>query len=146
MKNLLINLLLSLLVALFFYTGISKLVNLAQFRNELGSQVFPKWLVPWLVFTIPLAEIVTAGGLLFTRTRIVSLWSSIVMMSLFTLYSVLVLFNVFYKTPCPCGGLMRHLSWRQHFVFNLFFLLISVIAIKLCMHTNRETETLKKQV
>jgi hypothetical protein len=26
--------------------------------------------------------------------------------------------------PCSCGGVLVRLSWRQHVLFNMFFLLV----------------------
>jgi hypothetical protein len=32
--------------------------------------------------------------------------------------------------PCSCGGIISKLSWKQHIIFNLFFIVLSVIGIR----------------
>jgi uncharacterized membrane protein YphA (DoxX/SURF4 family) len=137
MKNSLIIILSSLLVLLFLYTGLAKLLNLKEFANTLNNQPLPKSILPWLLWLVPFVEMVTALLLLIDRTRLIGLWSSLVIMLGFTVYTALVLLNVFAKIPCSCGGVIRQLTWKQHLVFNIFFLLLSATAIKICMHQNR---------
>jgi phage shock protein PspC (stress-responsive transcriptional regulator) len=35
------------------------------------------------------------------------------------------------RLPCSCGGVLQQLSWKQHLIFNLFFLLLAVVGIVL---------------
>jgi hypothetical protein len=42
---------------------------------------------------------------------------------------VLIKLNYYGKIPCSCGGAIAHLSWTQHFFFNLFFIILSAIAL-----------------
>jgi hypothetical protein len=39
--------------------------------------------------------------------------------------------------PCSCGGIIAKLSWKEHVVFNLFFIANSVAGIKLQRKINR---------
>ena len=138
MKNKWVVILSSLLVLLFLYTGLVKLRDLQQFAGEMRNQVFPRTLVPYIIWILPSVEISVALLLLFDRTRFAGLLSSFVLMLLFTVYTALVLLHVFKRVPCSCGGVIRSLSWGQHLVFNLFFLAVSVTAIKIFMHEHRE--------
>ncbi|MDX1365731.1 MAG: hypothetical protein R3243_16110, partial [Arenibacter latericius] len=55
------------------------------------------------------------------------------LMILFVGYTVAVLF--FAPTlPCSCGGIISLLSWEQHLVFNLVFLLLSIVGIIYSYH------------
>ncbi len=137
MKNKWIVILSSLLVLLFLYTGLVKFRDLQQFAGEMRNQVFPKMMVPYIVWILPSMEIGIALLLLFDRTRFAGLLYSFVLMLLFTAYTALVLLHVFKRVPCSCGGVIRSLSWGQHLAFNLFFLAVSVMAIKLFMHEDR---------
>lgn len=121
----------ALLILLFFYTGLSKLLNLDVFKMDMNNQPFPLWMVNVIVYTLPATECIIALLLFFDTTRQTALWASAVLMLLFTLYSVLVLLNVFGRTPCGCGGVIRNLSWPQHLVLNMLFTFLSIIAIKI---------------
>lgn len=126
-----------LLVVLFVYTGVAKLADLSSFRNDLNGQVFPPGWVRGLVYLLPALEILVAISICFDRSRLLGLWAASVLMFLFTLYAALVLAGVFKRIPCSCGGVIRRLSWQQHFWFNTCFLAVSIVSIKLCIHTNR---------
>jgi hypothetical protein len=56
-------------------------------------------------------------------------------MAAFTGYVGLILVNYFGRVPCSCGGVLKIMGWKTHFVFNLFFLLLTVTGIYI---TNRE--------
>ncbi|WP_442892031.1 hypothetical protein [Chryseobacterium sp. VD8] len=32
--------------------------------------------------------------------------------------------------PCSCGGVIKNLTWPQHLIFNLFFVVITSLAIR----------------
>jgi len=138
MKILVLNLICFLLVLLFVYTATSKLMDMERFGRELRNQPFPKAWAAWMIWLLPIAELLIAGLLFFDRTRLKGLMGSFLLMSLFAGYTALVLSGVFHKVPCSCGGVIRQLSWPQHLVFNLFFVLISLIGIKIFMHEHRE--------
>lgn len=121
----------SLLVLLWIYTAFSKLSEFTEFVDQLKNQVFPKQWVQILSWSLPTIEVGTSGLLLFARTRRLGLWLSLILMILFTLYITLVLIGTFERTPCSCGGILKELGWKSHLLFNLFFLSISVIGLRL---------------
>lgn len=133
-KKLIIEIVILLLVILFLYTGVSKLVDFKGFTYDLNNQPFPNTFTPILRWIIPFAEIAIVATLLFDKTRLIGLYSSLVLMILFTIYTALVLLHVFDYVPCSCGGVIKYLSWPQHLMFNLFFVVISYVAIRLCKH------------
>jgi len=121
----------ALLIILFLYASISKFLDFKTFVGEMNNQPFPNTLTPFLVWTLPSLEIAIALSLFFNYTRLVGLYASLFFMSLFTLYAGAILLHLFLYIPCSCGGVIRKLSWRQHLVFNLFFLCLSVMGILL---------------
>ena len=129
-KKLIIEIVVLLLVVLFLYTGVSKLVDFKGFTYDLNNQPFPNSFTPFLRWIIPFTEIAIVVALLFEKTRLIGLYSSLVLMTLFTIYTALVLFHVFKYVPCSCGGVIKHLTWPQHLLFNLFFVGITFTAIK----------------
>lgn len=128
-KNLIIEIITALLVLLFLHTAVSKLLDLDGFARDMNNQPFPNSFTPLLIWVLPMSEIIIAGALLFEKTRTIALYASLILMSLFTIYTALVLLHVFEYIPCSCGGVVRYLSWPQHLVFNLFFTAISFWAI-----------------
>lgn len=137
-NNLLLFLCLLLLVFLFVYTASSKLMDMDSFLSALRNQPLPRFSIPVLVWLVPISELIIALFLLFDATRWWGLLGSFVLMLFFTIYIALVLLHVFQKVPCSCGGVIRQLSWRQHLVFNIFFLIVAYTGIKLFMHEHRE--------
>lgn len=118
-----------MLVFLFVYASVSKLFNFTAFINDMNNQPFPALIKPVLIWAVPLAELVIVGLLIFDTTRLVGLYASFAMMLAFTFYTVVVLMHFFRYIPCSCGGIIKNLSWQQHLVFNLIFVLISLIGI-----------------
>ena len=121
----------ALLIMLFLYASISKFLDFQRFINEMNNQPLPNEWTPFLVWTIPSLEIAIALSLMFERTRLIGLFTSLVLMTLFTIYTCFVLFHFFSYVPCSCGGVIRKLTWNQHLVFNLFFVVLSVTGIVL---------------
>lgn len=119
------------IILLFLYTGTSKFIDFHTFHREMMNQPFPTSWAPYISWILPSLEILIALALLLDRTRRVGFYFSLGLMSLFTLYTCLVLFHVFHYIPCSCGGVIKHLTWTQHLFFNLFFVGIAILGIRL---------------
>lgn len=131
MRKVVIEIIAALLVLLFLYASVSKLLGFKVFVDEINNQPFPNWMTPYLVVIIPGSEILIALSLLFDRTRKAGLYASLVILFLFTLYAALVLLKVFDYVPCSCGGMLKKLNWWQHLLFTLAFLILSIAGIAL---------------
>ncbi len=59
-----------------------------------------------------------------------ALYSALALMSLFTAYIIAIL-NFSDTIPCSCGGVLEKMSWNEHLVFNIIFMLMAIIAIVL---------------
>jgi hypothetical protein len=143
MRKVVIEIVAALLVLLFIYASVSKLLAYSVFVDEINNQPFPNWMTPYLVVIIPGSEILIALALLFDRTRMIGLCASLILLFLFTLYAALVLFNVFDYIPCTCAGMLKKMNWTQNLLFTATFLVLSIIAIAL--HKKR-TAAIKEQV
>jgi putative oxidoreductase len=117
------------LILLFCYTAIAKLMDADEFRRQLNNQEVPGWSKATLVWLIPGSELMVSFLLLIPTTRIIGLYGSAALMTLFTAYMALVVFGYFDRVPCSCGGVLRSMSFPVHLVFNLFFLSLSIAAI-----------------
>jgi putative oxidoreductase len=131
-----------LLIVLFVYTAVSKLMDFDQFKGQMYQQALPHEMATVLIWTIPGIEIIVALMLLFDRTSLQGLYLSAFLMILFTGYIALVLLNYFGRVPCSCGGVIKTLGWKLHLVFNLFFMLLSFLGIYV---TYKERRLIGKQ-
>jgi len=126
-----LEIIIALLVILFMYAGSSKFYDMHAFRAGMKNQPFPVWINKVLATTLPFLEIIIALALGFTKSRRIALYAYFFLMLAFTLYTGMVVFNFFKNSPCGCGGIINHLSWTWHFIINLIFLILTVIAILL---------------
>lgn len=128
-RKIVLEILSSLLILLFVYTSVSKWLDFNRFVGEMNNQPFPNWITPILVWTLPAAEVIIAALLMFEKTQLSGFRASLVLMLLFTVYTLFVLLNIFDRVPCSCGGVIENLSWGQHLVFNLFFVGVALAGI-----------------
>ncbi|HEX9510731.1 MAG TPA: MauE/DoxX family redox-associated membrane protein [Puia sp.] len=119
----------ALLIMLFLYASVSKFLDFKTFIGEMNNQPLPNSWTPFLVWTLPSLEIAIAVSLIFERTRLAGFYASLVLMTLFTIYAGAILLHFFAYIPCSCGGVISKLNWKQHLVFNLFFVALSVAGI-----------------
>ena len=121
----------ALLIMLFLYASLSKFLDFHTFTGEMNNQPLPNSWTPFLIWFIPCSEILMCIALLFESTRIIGLYASLFFMSLFTIYSIIIILNFFGRIPCSCGGVIKRLTWRQHIVLNLFYVGLSISGIVL---------------
>lgn len=134
MKSKLYFLFCFLLIVLFTYTAFSKWLNLHLHLYAMRNQPFSRLVNDFLAYALPVVEMITVVLLVLNSTRLMGLYISLLLMSLFTAYISAVLLNFFGRVPCSCGGVIEQLGWMEHLVFNIIFLLISIAAIRLHKH------------
>lgn len=132
-QNLVIEIICFLLILLFVYAALSKLFDYASFKNQLRLSPYLSSIsmVAWI---IPVLELLTILMLIFSATRLIGLYTCFFLLLAFTIYITLML--LFTKhLPCSCGGVIKLLSWKQHLLFNIFFLGVSALGIYVeCEH------------
>ena len=127
----------SLLASLFVYAAISKLLDYRTFRVQLSQSPFITHYAGFISWLLPAAELFTAIFLAFATLRLIALYASLFLLTLFTSYLIAML-NFSYYVPCSCGGILSSLSWKQHIILNLFFLVLSLAGIVLCIKEKQE--------
>lgn len=135
-----------LLIVLLSVAGGSKLIDHQKFVGEMLNQAFPHWFSWVLIYTLPYYELAIVTAILvgrkynfkklrlkinLERLRKWALLNSCVLMSFFLLYSILALSKVFGRVPCSCGGIIERLHWPQHVVLNAFYVLITIVSLRL---------------
>ena len=127
-KKLAVELISSLLILLFMYTALSKLLDFTAFKNVLSQSPFIGNKASVVALALPITEIMVALLLFIPNTRLWGFYGSAALMLIFTLYlGYMILFSP--KLPCSCGGVLKQMSWNQHLIFNIFFLLLALTGI-----------------
>ena len=118
----------SLLVLLLVYTAFSKLLDYNTFKLQLSKSPFITEFATIIAWALPSIEFLVAIALVFNRTRLLGLYASLFLMTMFAAY-IYAMLNFSYYIPCSCGGVLTTMTWGQHLWFNLFFITISIIGI-----------------
>lgn len=124
-KTLVTEIISSLLILLFIYTALSKLLDYASFKSVLSRSPLIAGQAAVVALALPITEIMVSLLLFVPRTRLWGFYGASVLMTVFTLYlAYMILFTP--KLPCSCGGVLKQMTWNQHLVFNIFFLLLAL--------------------
>lgn len=110
------------------YAAVSKLLDYETFKVQLSKSPFITQFASETAWALPIGEILIGLALTFRRTRLVGLYASLFLMTMFTVY-IYTMLNYSYYIPCSCGGVLSKLGWTAHLWFNFGFVLISVIGI-----------------
>ena len=122
-----------LLMFMFSYTAINKLLNRQSFRITMSVSPLISNFATLLSWLIPLIEITIVALLFFKKSRTAGLLASAGLMVSFTIY-IGYMFLFVPERPCSCGGILSAMSWSQHFVFNIFFSALAFTAYYLLSH------------
>lgn len=127
-RNVLVEIIGSLLILLFVYTALSKLLEFPRFKLQLSSSPIVSNAALLTAILLPLSELIVATLLFIPRTRLAGLYGSLGLMTAFTLYITYIL-TLSDKVPCTCGGVIKQMGWNEHLVFNIFFTLLSLLGV-----------------
>jgi hypothetical protein len=117
-----------LLILLFAYTAFSKVIEFAKFRNVLKEAPLIGNYAMFLAALILAAELVIVLLLILPQTKKTGLTAATGLLTVFTVYLVFMVFTDPHL-PCSCGGVIQQLNWKQHIVFNVFFIILGIIGI-----------------
>jgi len=93
---------------------------------------------------VPLAEFVIAVLLIIPRSRLQGLYGAFGLMILFTGY-ILAITRYTTNVPCSCGGVLEKMSWSQHLIFNVVFIVAAGTAIMIYPFGSVEPEKKLKE-
>lgn len=127
-KNIWVNIIAYAFIILFLYTAFSKVMVYERSLSDLQRSPFIDALAVPLSILLPLLEIGIAVLLFVPKYRYWGMIGSAGLMLLFTIYVSVMVFTL-KSLPCSCGGLIRELTWKQHFFFNIFFTLLAFIGV-----------------
>jgi len=127
-KVIIINIISGLYILLFTYAAISKITDYHKFKIQLSQSPLLTSFATKVAWSVPMVEIAIVVLFVTEKLRRPALFISIGLMSMFTSY---IIFITNYSTyiPCSCGGVLQNMSWNQHLVFNLLFLIMGIAAL-----------------
>jgi uncharacterized membrane protein YphA (DoxX/SURF4 family) len=140
-KFVIIDVISILLMILFLYSGVSKLMDYRIFKEQIAGSPILSPIAPLIPIGLPVTEVIIALLLLLPRWRLWGLYISLGLLIIFTIYIVVIL-NFNRTLPCSCGGVLAELSWPQHIIFNTLFITLSTIAILLERRNRKQTTNL----
>lgn len=127
-QSLIVEIIALLYVLLFVYAAVSKLLDFDTFQVQLGQSPLLSAFARWVAFGVPFLEFFIVLLLLFPKWRLIGLYAAFSLMVLFCAYIVVIL-NFSSFVPCSCGGILENMSWKQHLVFNVLFVILALIGI-----------------
>lgn len=117
-----------LYILLFVYTATSKIIDFENFKIQISQSLVISPFTHWLVWFIPLLEVLIAVGLMLNKWRLMALHAAFTLMVIFSTYTYIIL-NFIPDIPCSCGGVLEKMSWEEHLIFNVAFVILALIAI-----------------
>lgn len=138
-----IELIVFLLILLFVYAATSKLWEYNTFKIQLDNSSYLKSVAGIIAWVISTMELVIVIMLTVRSTRFYGLLSSLVLLIIFTGYIAGMLLSGS-SLPCSCGGVISSLSWKEHLLLNLFFVMLVIAG--LLLEKNRHNASLNKPV
>ena len=120
----------SVLILLYSYTAMSKLIGYEVFEANLSRSPLMGPGANTIAWVLPAAELIVVLLLFFEATRKTGLYASLFLLVLFTSYLLYMILFVA-DLPCSCGGVLSKMSWQQHIWFNLFFIVVNGLALVL---------------
>lgn len=117
-----------LFVLLFLYAAVSKLLDFETFEVQLAQSPLLSAYAGVIAWAVPGLEILIAVLLTLPKYRIQALYAAFTLMVMFTAYIYIIL-NFSDFIPCSCGGVLEKLSWTQHLIFNIVFIILAGVAV-----------------
>ncbi|MBK5214929.1 MAG: hypothetical protein JJE55_14880 [Flavobacteriaceae bacterium] len=128
-------------VLLFLYAATSKLLDFETFTVQLAQSPLLSAYAGIIAWLIPGIEIAIAILLMVPKFRTLALYAAFTLMVMFTAYIYIIL-NLSDFIPCSCGGVLEKLSWRQHLIFNVVFIVLAAVAIALTDSWGQKKKTI----
>jgi uncharacterized membrane protein YphA (DoxX/SURF4 family) len=129
-RNVVVEVICLLYILLFVYAAVNKLLDFENFSVQLGQSPILGSYSEFIVWLVPLSEIIVAVLLSFSKLRRIGLLFSYTLMVMFTTYIYIIL-NYSSFVPCSCGGVLEKMSWSQHLIFNVVFIILALVGIYL---------------
>ncbi|WP_394370558.1 MauE/DoxX family redox-associated membrane protein [Dawidia soli] len=130
------DIILVLYMVLFLYAALMKLFDYQVFQVQISRSPLIMNYAATLAWFVPSIEIIAAILLFIPRTRLVGLFFAFSIMFAFSAYiGYMLIFSP--SLPCSCGGILSHMGWTEHLIFNICFTLLAALGIGLQTKTTK---------
>jgi len=136
LKNAILNAISWLYILLFTYAAANKVLDFDNFTQQLGQSPLLSAFAKELAWAVPAVEFLIVLLLIVPKFRYTALVASLVLMLMFTAYIYIIL-NHSVFVPCSCGGILEKLTWKEHLVFNIAFVLLVALAVGLQIRSSK---------
>lgn len=123
-KKFLIQLAAAILIFLFLYTSLLKILQPVAFISKLSHLPLLNEMHKSLLWLLPISELMVVILLCFPRYRELGFLLGLTLLLFFTVY-IIGLYIFADRMPCSCGGILENMSWPQHIAFNMVSMVIS---------------------
>jgi hypothetical protein len=128
-------------ILLFIYASVSKLLDFENFQVQIAQSPLLSSYAGIVSYFVIIIEFVIVTILIFPKSRVIGIYSSLGLMSSFTIYIYLILeYSEF--IPCSCGGILENMGWRQHLYFNAICVLLCFVAV-IVSENNKKQKPIK---
>mgnify|MGYP001052696235 CR=1 FL=1 len=129
-----------LYIFLLVYASVTKLLDYEKFAVQIGQSPMLTQYASLLAWVIPLFELIISAVLIIPRTKMLGLYAGFSLLVMFTTYIILASQFSDY-VPCSCGGVLEGMTWTQHLIFNVAFVLMGLVGILLYSKTTTTPTT-----
>lgn len=115
-------------VILFCYASISKILDFRNFQSQLGQSPGLAGYEIVVAYSIIFLQIITVILLCYQPFRILGLWFTFGILSVFAGY---VAFILIYSEnlPCTCIALFKKISWKENLILNTGLMIVALADI-----------------
>jgi len=117
-------------LALFALSAYEKLIDQERFTAGLSKVKFIGDYAVYVALAVPIVEIIISILLIIPATQKLGLYAFAALMSIFTVYIASMLLWA-EKLPCHCNLIVEKLSFNEHLIFNIGFILLALLGIYL---------------
>lgn len=128
LKSRIILIITYLFVVLFVYGGVRKMLDVETFMLQIGETLQFKSSAAAIAWSLIILQLLAGALLLLQPTRRLGLYLSFILMTLFTLYLLLIL-NFSTYVPCACSGVFPGISWHTHLYVNVALTFIAFVGL-----------------
>jgi hypothetical protein len=115
-------------VILFCYASISKILDFRNFQSQLEQSPGLAGYEIVATYGIISLQMITVILLCFQPFRILGLWFTFGILSVFAGYVAFIL--IYSKNlPCTCIGLFQKINWKGNLILNIGLMIITLIGI-----------------
>lgn len=126
-------------ILLFVYAAISKVLEFENFQAQLGQSSIIGAYAGIVSYSIIIIELLVSVMLVIPSFKLRGLYSSFILMSLFTVY-IFIILNFTSNIPCSCGGILEKMTWKVHLIFNIISLILAGLALLFFDPNGRRTK------